>query len=127
MGIIDTVKDVAALVQKADNIELHQKIIELQGQIMSLLEETHGLRAQRQQLLDRLQFAEGLEFRNNMYWSRRDGCEEGPYCTKCWDADQKKMRLQQLLNGAQYCPNCQQSAPGTFTSKSGTHRLDRGF
>jgi hypothetical protein len=112
MGIIDTFKDVATLVNKAGSMELYQKIVELQTQVMGVLEENHALRNQLREASERLRFQMLLEFRGNMYWARDgDGNESGPYCSKCWDADTKAIRLQRIENGVQWCPRCEKSAP----------------
>jgi hypothetical protein len=114
MGILDTVKDVASLVQKADNIELYQKILELQIQIMGLLEDNHSLRSELRNRQERSRFENGLEFRNNMYWHRLGPDKvDGPFCSKCWDAAEKAVRLQRLTGGMMWCPHCERSAPGT--------------
>jgi len=31
--------------------------------------------------------------RGNMYWFPQDGVEHGPYCTRCWDVERKKVSL----------------------------------
>ena len=114
MGIIDTAKDLATLVQKLDNIELNKKILELQGQIMSVLDENYSLKGQVRDLSGRLEFQGGLEFRQNMYFRRvPDGSEDGPFCSKCWDVEKTAVRLQTLRSGAQFCPSCKRSTPRT--------------
>jgi hypothetical protein len=40
MGVIDTVKDVAFLVQKTDNVDLLRRVVELQQQVYALVDET---------------------------------------------------------------------------------------
>jgi hypothetical protein len=110
MGILETVKDVAVLVQKADNIELYQKILELQVQVMSVLEENYDLKARVRELADAAAFQGTLEFRDNMYYRRVGETTDGPYCSKCWDAERKAVRLQTSA-GEMWCPVCQRSAP----------------
>ena len=35
-----------------------------------------------------------LVFRDNMYWTtQNDGSQTGPYCSRCWDADGKLVRI----------------------------------
>ena len=114
MGIIDTAKDVATLVQKLDNIELNKKILELQGQIMSVLEENHSLKDQVRNLRGKLEFQGSLNFRQNMYFCELpDGTEDGPFCSRCWDVEKTAVRLQTLHSGAKFCPGCKRSAPGS--------------
>lgn len=43
MGMVDNFKELVGLVVKLDNIELLQKIMELQRDAMSLVQENHAL------------------------------------------------------------------------------------
>jgi hypothetical protein len=114
MGIIETVKDVATLVQKADNIELYHKILDLQVQIMDLVEQNHSLRSELIELRDRSRFEQGLEFRENMYWHKvGPDTYEGPFCSKCWDDEQKAVRFHKQKDGGMWCPKCMKYATGT--------------
>lgn len=112
MGIVDTVKDVAKLVQRADNIELYGKILELQSQIMGLLEENRDLKEQLRELRDNSDFRTSLVFEGNCYVRDTEAGREH-YCSKCLDAEGKAIRLQRLDRGLLYCPSCQRSAPGS--------------
>lgn len=62
MSVMDTVKDIAVLVQKADNVELLQRVLELQGQILELLEENHQLRTQVRELEETAEIAEAARW-----------------------------------------------------------------
>jgi hypothetical protein len=45
--------------------------------------------------------------RNNAYWlPNKDGTEDGPFCTKCWDDDTKQIRLNPLDPPYSKCPKC---------------------
>src|SRR6266536_3321393 len=76
MGILDTLKDAVVLIQKADNIELNRTILNLQTQVFELVEENRALK-------DKLVVRDQLSHRQNAYWKGDDG----PYCTRCWDAE----------------------------------------
>lgn len=95
MGILDTVKDVAVLIQKADNIELVKQVLALQIQAQDLVEENRLLKS-------KLATREALAFRKNAYWL----AEDGPFCSKCWDADAKLVRLHVRVDHVPRCPNC---------------------
>jgi hypothetical protein len=99
MGILDTVKDVAILIQKADNIELVKQVMALQIQAQDLVEENRLLKA-------KLATREALTFRKNAYWLSDDG----PFCSKCWDADAKLVRLHVRVKHVPTCPNCGRGA-----------------
>jgi hypothetical protein len=45
--------------------------------------------------------------RNNVYWfPNKDGSENGPFCTKCYDDDTKQIRLNPLDPPYSKCPKC---------------------
>lgn len=44
--------------------------------------------------------------RNNAYWlPNKDGTEDGPFCTKCWDKNKHLIRLNNWGDAGQ-CPEC---------------------
>ena len=119
MGVIETIKDVASLVQKADNIELYQKILEMQVQVMAVLEENHELKICVRGLEEERRTRASLSFRDNMYWQATPDGEVGPYRSRCWDVDGKLVRLQKQVDGAQHCPGCKRTAPGSRPPREG--------
>jgi ClpP class serine protease len=93
MSVLDTAKQVVELVQKADNIELYRKILDLQAELLKLVDDNGALRDQVKALREQLVLKANLRFRGNRYWSvREDGKEEGPFCPTCWDIDQRLVR-----------------------------------
>jgi regulator of replication initiation timing len=54
MGIVDQVKELPLLAQKVRNIELYEKLVSFQSDIVALQEENHDLRAKLQQLTEQL-------------------------------------------------------------------------
>lgn len=117
MGILDTAKEVAVLVQKLDNVELLKQVLELQGQIGELLDERRSLRDENANLRDALSLQDSLFFRDNAYWQRIEGGEvDGPLCSKCWGADGKLLHLHFWSGrGFHICPHCKTivKLPGT--------------
>ncbi len=95
MGIVDTLKETVGLIQKVDNIDLYQKMLELQTQTVALVEENRALR-------DRLAVRDQLAFRRNAYWRGDDG----PYCSRCWDDETKLIRLHDDGKWLPQCPKC---------------------
>jgi len=95
MSIIDTLKETVGLMQKIDNIDLYRRMLELQTQVMALFEENRSL---KEQLATRAQ----LKFKKNAYWMNDDG----PFCSRCWDAESKLVRLHQQEGCVPRCPSC---------------------
>jgi hypothetical protein len=95
--ILETAKSVAVLIQKTDNLELLKQALALQTQVHELVDENRLLKA-------RLATREDIEFRENGYW-RKDG-GGGPFCTPCWDAHDRLVRLHLQVGYNPRCPSC---------------------
>jgi hypothetical protein len=96
--IVDTLRDVVALIQKANDVELHRISLDLQTQVFGLLEENRGLK-------EKLATRESLTFdtKKNSYWKGADG----PYCSACFDSGGMLIRLHQVHDLSPMCPKCQ--------------------
>lgn len=101
MGIIDTLKETVGLIQKVDNIDLYRRMVELQTEVYSVIEENRALK-------EKLATREKLTFRRNCYWIGDDG----PFCSRCWDVDGKLVRLhlKTALRLPPECPSCNRVA-----------------
>ena len=109
MGIIEEFKEVVKLAQKLDNMELYRKILDLQAEIIRVVEENMQLKAQVKELSKKLTIQETLEFKEEAYWRKlEDGTEDGPFCTSCWDSEQKLIRMIVFKKSGQPkgCPVC---------------------
>lgn len=92
-------------------IELNQKIIDLQTAASDLIQEKSDLIAENSKLKekikvleDQLKQTDSLEFKDGAYWTK-DG--DGPFCSRCWESDTKKIRVQKDSYYAQMkCPEC---------------------
>ena len=100
MGAVDTLKEVVGLIQKVDNIDLYRKVMSLQEQVYELFEENRLLK-------ERLTMRETLQFKSNAYWRG----DEGPFCSSCWDGEQKLVRLHIQRSYHPRCPTCGGVAP----------------
>jgi hypothetical protein len=101
--------DFLKIIELIKDPDLRMKITDLYGQNIDLKEENHKLRTALQDIKDRQKTNSKLVHRDNHYFKGDDG----PYCTKCWDADNKLVRLHEGSpgNGQRYfsCPNCKTS------------------
>lgn len=128
MGVVETVKDVAELVQKADNIELYRKLVDLQIQVMEMFAMNRDLQEENRTLRERLAFKADLKFVGNRYIRQTDDGEE-EYCSGCYDSEGKAIRLQSTgSTSALWCPLCKRYAPGTRPKPSASRSIrSRGF
>lgn len=95
---IDLIKSVWDLIEKSKDAALKEAFIDLRLKVIEVQEENAALREQVMELQKRLQREETkLAWDGKFYWDRTapQGSEQGPFCQKCCDDDQKKVRLQE--------------------------------
>ena len=107
MGLIETIRDVVALVQKTDNLELTRKLLDLQSEAITLLDQL----ARQQEKLTQLETtspAETLARRGPAYYDTDDRGKltDGPFCTRCYDVDHLKSRIVDLGGPDYECQVC---------------------
>lgn len=108
MAILDTIKDVVAVVQKADNIDLMKHVLALQTQIQEILEDNHALKNKNQELEKALQFSGSLTFEAPFYYAQED---ETPLCPRCWEVDRTAVHVVSIFKGKTDrwdCSQCKQ-------------------
>lgn len=108
MGILDEIKSVAKTIRQIDNIELYQKVLNLQSEIMELLEENSKLKRELGLLKDKFKIKESLKFEHDAYWIEEAGtAKDGPFCSNCWDTHQSLVNMISSFNPEfAHCPNC---------------------
>jgi regulator of replication initiation timing len=106
MSLIDEIKSIAGVIQKVDNIELYRKILDLQAEALELIEQNSSLRAENIRLKEINKIQSNLVFKGNKYWLKKEESKmEGPYCSKCWDSNNKLLRMHDL-DDYFHCPEC---------------------
>jgi DNA repair exonuclease SbcCD ATPase subunit len=106
MGAIDTAKELVKLAQKLDNIEIVQKVIELQGELMELQERVQKLRDENRDLKKQLEAPAELIFQNDMYWRAAGPGNPGPFCSPCHDYKEKLVHMHGDNKEGYRCPAC---------------------
>lgn len=106
MGIYEMIKDAISMAQKADNIELVKTILNLQEEMFKLLEKIKCLNEENEKLNEVINEIKTIEFKDDCYYFNGTG----PYCSRCYDAEKKKIRMtkRDTQMGTIYnkCPNC---------------------
>lgn len=98
MSILDNAKEVAKAVQEIHNLELYQRVLGLHSDIIELVEENNRLRAENEDLKKKKDIGRRMRIGNDrgvhVYYLLNEGGqrEDGPFCTVCWDIDQKLVR-----------------------------------
>lgn len=104
------VVDLTKILEIIKDPDLKIKINELYGENIKLKEENFSLKRELEKAKDFTELKSKLIHKDNHYFIKENDKEDGPFCTKCFDADNKLIRLHQgnLIEGVQYftCPNC---------------------
>lgn len=104
MGLYDGIKDVAKIIQKADNIELYQKLLDLSSQALELQNEILSLTSEINELKKK-QDIESKICRHKELYLTLENEDSIIYCTHCWDYDKKLIQMK-TANGQYFCPHC---------------------
>lgn len=107
MGAAEYVKDLAEFVKKFNDIELNRRILKLEEEVIDLTREKRRAEERVEELERSVKFKGELVVRDGLYWAG----EDGPFCTACWDAERKAIRLKRLPLPVHHhrlqCPHCE--------------------
>lgn len=106
MAILPNYKDIVELLKKGSTIEAQEKIMELREGALSLQEENIKLREKIKELEFELNKRKEVQWEAPFYWDVSDETRNGPFCQKCYDSDDKLIRLQKIEEGNWHCKSC---------------------
>ena len=106
MGLYEGLKDVANLVQKADNIELYKQLLDLSAQALEMQNKISELTAENKILKEQQDLSNKIERHKEPYLTLKDDEQHILYCSHCWDADRKMIQVETSDRGSFYCPHC---------------------
>ena len=109
MWLYDAMKDVAKLAQKADNIELYQRLIDLSAQALDLQAENTKLKEENAELKKKRDLANEIVRHKEPYITLRNDVKDLCYCSHCWDSQQLLIQLNCHKNGTFECSHCKAS------------------
>jgi hypothetical protein len=97
MGILDNAKQVAKAVEEIHNLELYQRVLGLHSDIIELVEENNRLRGENAELRKQKEIKGKLRVVDDpdpvyYLYDAQGKREDGPFCTVCWDIDNKLVR-----------------------------------
>lgn len=91
--IFDELKSIGKILQEAGKIDQYSQILEVQGKLLEMQKRIIELEEENKNLREQLKFKENLTYKSDVYWIINDDKKDGPFCTRCWDKDNKLMRL----------------------------------
>ena len=105
MGLYEGIKDVAKIVQQADNLELYRQLLDLSAQALDMQATINKLTEENAELKKKQYIEERIQRHQELYITLKD--EEGDifYCSHCWDNDRKLIQMLKT-HGECSCPHC---------------------
>ncbi len=93
MGLYDGIKDLANVVQKADNIDLYKKLLDLGSQALDMQNELFEAKKHIQELEMEIQKKRNIVRHKEGLYITIDGDEDIHYCSTCWGNSGKLIQL----------------------------------
>ncbi len=106
MGLYDNLKDIALVLQKADNVDLYKQLIELSSQALDIQNQLVRLSQENQELKQIRNIELDIERHELLYITRISEEHKYKYCTHCWDSERKIIQIDCGNMGKFRCPHC---------------------
>lgn len=108
MAIFDELKSVGKILQEAGKIEQYQQVLEAQQELLEMQKKTQKLEEENTKLRAKFKIKNRLIPEKNTYWLKKENnFRDGPFCTSCWDAEFKLIRLHKDTDNQELrCPKC---------------------
>lgn len=111
MAIYDIVKDAIGIAQKADNIDLYKKLLEIGQMALDLQNENAEMKKKIEELTRSKHFEEDIVRHIQPYYTLKSDGEDSSiyYCSTCYGKENKKIQMVSSDNGKLWCPACKTS------------------
>ena len=113
MELIPNIKALAAATKKLKDRKIMELVINLETSLLEfhsdyerLRERVGLLESENEALKTQKEISRSLDYELGVYFTEMSGEREGPFCTRCWDADNKLVRLAVQKTGIAQCPEC---------------------
>ncbi len=105
MGLYEGLKDIAKIVQQADNIELYRQILDLSAQALDMQAKISELTEENVELKKKQNLEERIQRHQELYITLKGEDSNIYFCSHCWDNDRKLIQLEKFY-GESTCPQC---------------------
>lgn len=106
MGLYEGIKDVAKVVQQADNVELYKKLLDLSSQALDMQAEIARLKEENTELKKKRDVSENIVRHELPFVTLQGDTKDLYYCSHCWDSEQRVIQLNCGNDGQFECPHC---------------------
>ena len=103
-------KSVAEVLEKLGGVQ--DTLFFIREELLKIQDENHGLKSKVKELEEKLKEKNKLKYIKPSYWLREGENKDGPFCQKCYDTDEKLVRLQGGNNDTWHCHNCKSTFYG---------------
>lgn len=93
MEIIDTIKEVIKVAQKADNVEIIQQLLTVQAEALELQQKNIELQNKINELERNKDIEDRIVHHQDLYLTLKDDPQNLPYCTTCWTTKHQLVQL----------------------------------
>lgn len=107
MGLYEGIKDVAKVLQQADNIDLYRQLLDLSAQALDMQNMIYQLTIENAELKKKQDLEERIQRHQLLYLTLKDDADDFFYCSTCWDKDKKLIQMSKS-HGVFFCPHCHQ-------------------
>ena len=108
MGLYDGIKDVAKIVQQADNIDLYRRLLDLSNEALEMQAKIQELQEENRELKKQRELNNTIEYYEDPYITLNTDRKTIRYCAACWADKQKLVPLQSAGEEdiTMQCPLC---------------------
>lgn len=107
MGLYEGIKDVAKVVQQADNIELYRQLLDLSAQALDMQAEITRLKEENADLKKKHDITGRIIRHSESYITLLGEDPALLYCSHCWDVDERLVQLNCNESSGKFrCPHC---------------------
>lgn len=104
--------DISDLIGKGMTVEAIEKLLDLRESMANLRDDNLALKERVQALEKSLEDKSQLTYESPFYWMADGDKKYGPFCQKCFDANDKRIRLQGSSNDRWTCMVCSSKYTG---------------
>ena len=131
MAFLGNVRSLTSSIRKLKDPELMDQLITLQTSVIEFQSEQNRLRGrigelekENETLKNKLTIHGSLTVNYGAYFPQAGDTRDGPFCTRCWDVDNKLVRLDVSSTGTATCPECKYSYDYKWEQGEGAINVD---
>ena len=105
MSLYEGIKDVAKVVQQADNVELYRQLLDLSASALDMQDEINKLKEENAELKKKQDISNQIIRHKETFITLEGDTQQLYYCTHCWDSE--GLLIQLLCESGKFdCPHC---------------------